>query len=318
MRFIKTGGHHKRERWSVACVIAGVAAILSGAPGAQVPALDKAPPIYVGVLAPVLNGSGADQIQALRVRIAFRFLDGQWRSMPFAPTDAEATKELRDQYPAAPVWTVAFDGKNLGELRTVALRSGELRPDSAWAAIQEFVPGAKPPLIREGAKAFETWYGALQVRPLVVVSHPNYADPDHWKPFQPAPQLIAQGHASFHKAVNLWLDCSGKPTSLYPDNLIQFVKAYRSSRGDALLAFRADPAQNHCYFNYDEWDSVWFYVRNGDFRLLGTGLTLIDAGDYDGDGTSELVFQKSGYNRDGYVLAHLPEASSLEFVWSYH
>ncbi len=36
--------------------------------------------------------------------------------------------------------------------------------------------------------------------------------------------------------------------------------------------------------------------------FLGEGLWLVDAGDYDGDGRSEVIFWFSGYNRDGYVL----------------
>jgi hypothetical protein len=53
-------------------------------------------------------------------------------------------------------------------------------------------------------------------------------------------------------------------------------------------------------------------------KFLGSGLALIDAGDYDGDGHSELVFAKSGYNHDGYVLFSDDLAHSAEFGWSYH
>jgi hypothetical protein len=301
----------------IACLVAVAAALLSGAVGARVPARGQ-PPIYLGVLAPVFVDGGADQVQALRVRVAFRFLDGRWEAMPFRATDIQPTQGVRDQYPAALVWTVVFDGRSLGEIRTTRPPSAVRALDSAWVAVMDLIPGSKPPLVEGGARSFETWNGPLRVRPLVVVSQPNYVDPDQWKPSQPAPGLLAQGRAAFHKAIDLRLDCGANPTSVYPDEFVQFVRAYRSSRGDALLAFRADPEKNHCYFNYDEWDSVWFYVRNGEFHLLGTGLTLIDEGDYDGDGTSEVILQKSGYNRDGYVLVHLPDASTKTFIWSYH
>jgi hypothetical protein len=58
--------------------------------------------------------------------------------------------------------------------------------------------------------------------------------------------------------------------------------------------------------------------RIGGRALPGNELLLIDAGDYDGNGRSELVFRKSSYDYDGYVIYFDDFAKSAEFGWTYH
>lgn len=45
---------------------------------------------------------------------------------------------------------------------------------------------------------------------------------------------------------------------------------------------------------------------------------LVDAGDYDGDGKSEILFWFERYNRDGYVLFYDKCSKFDEFTWPYH
>jgi hypothetical protein len=47
-------------------------------------------------------------------------------------------------------------------------------------------------------------------------------------------------------------------------------------------------------------------------------MALIDAGDYDGDGKSELVFALSGYNYGGYQIFYDGLKKSATFDFSYH
>lgn len=56
----------------------------------------------------------------------------------------------------------------------------------------------------------------------------------------------------------------------------------------------------------------------GNIRLLGTDMKLIDAGDYDGDGRSELVFEIDGHNLGGYRLFYDHLTKSAEFAFHYH
>jgi hypothetical protein len=47
-------------------------------------------------------------------------------------------------------------------------------------------------------------------------------------------------------------------------------------------------------------------------------MVLVGAGDYDGDGNSEILFQGGGYNKDGYTLYFDNLRQKAEFNWSYH
>jgi hypothetical protein len=51
---------------------------------------------------------------------------------------------------------------------------------------------------------------------------------------------------------------------------------------------------------------------------LGTGLQLVDAGDYDADGKSELLFWYDGYNSNGYDLFSSDFRKHVKVRWSYH
>jgi len=66
------------------------------------------------------------------------------------------------------------------------------------------------------------------------------------------------------------------------------------------------------FYNY------WYYVTKSEFRFIGTNLELVDAGDYDNNGQSEVLFWKSDYNRDGYVLFYDGFKKSVVKSWSYN
>ncbi len=227
-------------------------------------------PVYLGVLS---EG---------RVRVAFEYREGHWSPMP---------KDSPD--PPHVIWTVARDGKKIGELK----------------------PGSHPPQIREGAEAFETWMGKPAFRPLVVVSQPDFQDPDRWKPFRPPPDLLAAARSAFI-ALKAPATCQEERAEIRPDHLRLLPKAYRSAKGDLLLGLKFDAPKE--IGDDVVCETIWLFRKDGQFRYIGAGLTLLDAGDYNADGSSEVVFFRSGYNLDGYVLLNARDASTQSFLWSYH
>jgi hypothetical protein len=269
-------------------------------------------PTYVGVLEPP-----RPQSQRFHVRVAFRFADGRWSAMPHEAADEDGLARLTAIYPAQMSWTIALHGKKLGEVSSV-------RPANyasyAQVGLEDLTAGSITPEIAEVAAAFETWMGTSRYRPLLAVSEPNYHDPDGWATFDVAPAMRKQAIAAFRGEIALDLNCDGKTTRNYPDSAIQVVgKPYRSRRGDVLIAMRPDPLLNRCDGSAgEEWQSVWFHLKDDQLRWIGNSLTILEIGDYGGAGSAEVLFHYDGYDRDGYVLFD-PRADSItEFSWSYH
>jgi hypothetical protein len=69
----------------------------------------------------------------------------------------------------------------------------------------------------------------------------------------------------------------------------------------------------------DAFVNQWFVVKpGGEIRFLGAGMWLVDAGDYDNDGKSEVVFSIDRYNQGGYELFYYDFKKSAVFQFSYH
>jgi hypothetical protein len=65
------------------------------------------------------------------------------------------------------------------------------------------------------------------------------------------------------------------------------------------------------------WQAHVFMVKpDGSIGHLGHGLRFVGAGDFDGDGRSELLFQSVGYNRDGYQLVYGDGSKTAHFEWA--
>ena len=67
----------------------------------------------------------------------------------------------------------------------------------------------------------------------------------------------------------------------------------------------------------EDWYSHWFIMKDEPV-LLGRGFEFVDAGDYDADGSSEVLFWYSGYNYDGYTLFYQDFTKCVHYRWDYH
>src|SRR5262249_16598363 len=106
--------------------------------------------------------------------------------------------------------------------------------------------------------------------------------------------------------------------SPYEEGNITIHKAYSSKRGwivaEVLLSpYRCDGPPDNAF------TSQWFVVSpQHDARFLDSGMWLVDAGDYDGDGKSELVFAIDDYDDGGYRLFYDDFRQRAVFEFSYH
>jgi hypothetical protein len=257
-------------------------------------------PIYLGVdVPPSLYGG---------VRIVFRYWGGRWEPMPENPNSLDKEGDyypnMGADYPQQVSWTVAFDGKKIGTLNTTQPVHFTERFELGK---QIAVPNSVLPRIPDRAKRFDF----KGFRPLVLVSRPNYADPDVWKPFRPTDAaIIKQVRTAYLHQYGPTAGCGSRCSA----ESILVEEGYRSSHGEMLIVVR--PASEHrdepglerlvCDCESAGWDPEqhWFFVQRGAVRFVGIGLALIDAGDYDGDGVSEMLFWEPGEgdSKDGYVL----------------
>ncbi len=247
------------------------------------------------------------------VRALFTRTSSGWRAL-------DTTDLSRGQ---SHYWTVAFDGRNLGSLASA--NSDTLAP-TAWSYHRDHYEtvsrSSSIPHVRNALRAFAGWCSSPPERPLVVVSEQNFRDPEAWHPFSPAPSYRQALFRLFQASVDSAIICpgGGERTARwrFRSTDLRLRKSYRSNQHQELVAIQLDPGRNACDGPPgDEYAVHWFRV-DSDTALLGIDLELLDAGDYDADGHSEVIFWHSGYNEDGYSLFYDRNRRSVNFWWHYH
>ena len=234
-------------------------------------------------------------------------------------------------------WTIAFDGRDRGFVNTIA-RSDVPRDVAIFrrdyvldlVASQSLFAAPSPNASRETTSAFAGWCEHDATRPLVVVSDARATDPDQWHRQQPAAAETSRAFALFKVRADSAQYCPkgdevSTPLHVRPND-VEIVSAYIDARGRRLIGIRIKPQLRKCDGPpEDAWHVHWYAVTNAvrnnarnDARFIGRSMSLIDVGDYDGDGVSELLFWFSAYNRDGYVLMHSDFRGRVEYLWSYH
>jgi hypothetical protein len=267
--------------------------------------------LFVGVLEQPQCKDG----HARSVRVLFERGPAGWRSLADGKSATEALPSR---------WTVAFDGRSLGEIATT---DPGWKSEHAWTYPRDrlFQVVGEPPGVRAGDSHFGGWCEPPLLRPLIVVSQPNVADPARWKRVQQPQDLRDTVFAEFKRYAGPQSYCPvdvEKPIDFrYTVRHLVQLTCYADAAGRRLVAVSLDPNQNGCDWPSEPaWWANWFIVPpDGQGPVfLGNGLWVVDAGDYDRDGHSELIFWFSGYNRDGYVLFTGDSGQRLDYLWNYH
>jgi hypothetical protein len=284
-------------------------AFLSAFPLTDTSALPTEPGPFIGIAEDV-EGLGWDAPRREVVRVAFTRSGSSWEASAFPPSTIR--------------WSACFDGRVLGDVATSSPKT--VSPFGAYQGLQDPVGGGKVPFVGKRSFAFEGWVHREAYRPLVMSSARRCLDPDRWRPAAPPASLIAKLVPAFRQETKGIHDCdsNGKEVPLaFKDSDVSAGKSYVSESGARIVSLSVPlPSDlvNRCGPTYGPlWQPHTFAVLpDGTIQHLGFDLRLVDAGDYDGDGHSEIVFQSRNYNRDGYVLFFDSFRGRATVEWGYH
>lgn len=220
-------------------------------------------------------------------------------------------------------WTVAFDGKNLGTVTTESSSAG-------FTLVQKILtPQSDTPSVGAPSQQFAGLLGdggqTKVRRPLMVVSKPYFHDPDGWKRTKLMDEIAVLVRKAFRRDYPRVDRCKDEEIAQrnwkFPDSALSFPIAYSSNKHSFLVEASLDAGNCGYISEPDEPESEpWFFVSSdGRVRRIGSFLTLLDAGDYDNDGRSEVVFVLSqGENTDGFVLFDGSFEKPVTIAWHYH
>ena len=232
--------------------------------------------------------------------------------------------------PSHTKWTIAFDGRNLGQVESRTYSNGDLiRLLAILTPFQTILtPPAFVPTVGSPSQDFAGILGTPDTkfrRPLVAVSKPYFRDPDNWKRTKLPDKVGALVREAFRHEYSHVDRCKDEEIAerdwKFPDSALVFPVAYASNKNSFLV--EASLNAGECGYVDDPDDASsepWFFISSdGTVRRIGSFMSLLDAGDYDNDGRSEVLFFLSqGENTDGFVLFDASFTTKIRFTWSYH
>ena len=253
------------------------------------------------------------------VRAVFRKAGGTWTAYdPACPKGSCFPRETN--------WTVGFDGKAVGQVRGVTPRAWEMMSD---VGRQTLAPAARAPFLGQRSNKFAGWAGGPVYRPLVSTSTGQVTDPESWKAAQVPAAVDAALRQRMRTKFPTVMRCASAEENVpaawaYTDKDLVVEQGYASATGWRVARVGLNPDDYRCDGPLDTVGESAFSVLtvaispDGAMTDLGFDMRLLDAGDYDSDGKSELIFMYSHYNADGYTLFSNAFAETATFGFSFH
>jgi hypothetical protein len=255
------------------------------------------------------------------IRVTFQKNGDVWQAFHSNCEDQACLKAVASTYPSETKWTIAFDGRNLGSVVSHAPSDFRWYSDVGQQAIISTTP---VPTAGARSAEFGGYTEASVYRPLVANSKEYFADPDRWKPFVPSSEVATLLQQAFRKKYpklcrTSQADQSKLEEFSYRNEEVKVVRAYASRPGliVARLHLEAIDCQDtEAGFGIDD---PWFFVdATRTVKYLDSGMWLVDAGDYDNDGRSELIFSINREDEGGYEIWYENFKNHATFKFNYH
>jgi hypothetical protein len=255
------------------------------------------------------------------VRVVFRKDGSNWTAFFSECPDVHCLQTISSDYPRESVWHISFSGREVGQ---VTARTPASFPFYSHIGLQDIISTGPVPTIGEPSDAYGGYTGASVHRPLVAVSEPYFRDPETWRPSKLTASLEKEVRKKFRLQFPRLCRQPGEESPLeayrYANEDVKTVETFGSALGWAVVRLHLDGAidcdDTEAGFGIDD---AWFTVDpKGSARYLASGMWFVDAGDYDNNGQSELLFSINRDNRGGYVLFYDNFKGRVVFQYGFH
>lgn len=236
------------------------------------------------------------------MRVLFANDGSGWKSLDPKCSDMPCLQQAPLKFPVEVDWTIVQSGVAKGDVTGMVEVQWPLYVDVGTQYLSEETPA---PVVGEPSLDFSGADGVAVQRPLIAVSAPNFADPDGWVSADISLAAKSAAVADFRTRFANVETCvspeENKPLPMiYGDADVGIFGGFVSAKGWTIISalldgYRSDgPADGAAFV-----PQTFAISPEGKAQHLGEGLQMLDAGDYDNDGKSEVVFHVSRYNESG-------------------
>lgn len=264
-----------------------------------------------------LPGVYAGEGNSVKVRVLFKHTDEGWSAFRSNCPDHECLGTVTQDYPGETMWSIMRMGQPFGK---VLGHTPSRFPFYSHVGLQDIVSDNIPEMGTPSTEFGSFVAGKLR-RPLVATSLPTLGHSTVWRSAKVSPRIRHLAYSAFRSRFSkiCKIDESDQLTPYsYREQELR-IHLYSSEKAESVMSVALDYMYD-CQTEGSASPATATFVINkaGELRFLGQRLQFIDAGDFEGDGQTEVLFAYSGDNRGGYVLFSSTWHEQARFVFSYH
>ena len=255
------------------------------------------------------------------VRMLFQNDGAGWKSLNPSCNDEVCLSEAPASLPPRTTWNVVYQGEVKGAVTATTPARWALYAD---AGLQELAAGTASPTVGQATLEFSSDETRPVYRPLVAVTIPAVSDPDAWKAGSLSAAALPLLHVAFRETFATVTNCATDGGSdlkavTYMDSDVIPSAVSISAKGWSvatahLNGYRCDGPLEETAFA----PQTFAISPDGKALYLGESLKLVDTGDFDGNGKSELIFAIQRGNTSGYDLRFDDFAGEATFAYNHH